>query len=175
MKTIQDLEANLVASSKAAVVAVAKRLEENPSLVDDLFMLAISNKQPLAWRAAWVFSHMADYKSPLLPPLLPQIIKALLRIENQSQRGCFLRVLTRTDFMVDEYGDLLDFCINILLKPSNHPSHKFYCLDMLEKYAIQVPDLKQELIMVVEESLQNFETEVLRRKGRRWLKKFRVV
>jgi hypothetical protein len=85
LKTIQEIEANLNVSSKAAVLRVAKALEENPSLAEDLFELAISNKQPLAWRAAWVFSHMADYKSPIIPIYLPRIISALIRIDHLGQ------------------------------------------------------------------------------------------
>ncbi len=171
MKTIQEIEANLNVSSKAAVLRVAKALEENPSLAEDLFELAISNKQPLAWRAAWVFSHMADYKSPIIPIYLPRIISALIRIDHLGQRGCFLRVVSRSEFRVDDYSNLLDFSIDTLLKPSSRVSHKFYCLDLLEKFVNQIPDLKGELIMVVEEGLPNFETDSLKCKGRSWLKK----
>lgn len=171
MKTIQEIEATLSVSSKRSIIAAAKALEDNPTLLKAVFELAISNRQPIAWRAAWIFSHMAEYKSPLLPALLPQIIKALQRLENHSQRGCFFRVVSFGEFKVEEYGELLDFCIDILLKPTDRPSHKFYCLDILEMFARQVPDLKSELVMVVEAALLNFETEVLRRKGTLWLKK----
>lgn len=171
LKTIQEIEANLNVSSKAAVVRVAKAIEDNPALAEELFNLAISDRQPLAWRAAWVFSHMADYKSPIITIYLPRIINALIHIDHYGQRGCFLRVVSRSMFRLDDYSNLLDFSIDTLLKPTFRVSHKFYCLDLLEKFAIQIPDLKGELIMVVEEGLPNFETNSLKRKGHSWLKK----
>lgn len=171
MKTIQDVEANLVFSSKIAIVKVAKAIEENPCLIEDLFQLAISDRQPLAWRAAWVFGYMADCKSPLLINYLPRIISALLHLKHHGQLGSFFRVVSRSDFKVEEYGDLLDFSIDTLLKPTIRASHKFYSLDVLEKFAIQVPELKRELVLIVEEALPNFETEALKRKGNLWLQR----
>ena len=171
MQTIIEIEAGLAVPSKMSVIAAAKAMEDNPALVEPIFNLAISDRQPLSWRAAWVFAHMTDYQSVLLPALLPRIVKALLCLKNHSQRGCFFKVVSRSDFKVEEYGELLDFCIDILLKPTDRPSHKFYCLDLLEKFAIQIPELKPELVMVVEEALPNFETDVLKRKGNKWLKR----
>ncbi|SDB93808.1 hypothetical protein [Williamwhitmania taraxaci] len=171
MKTIQDVESNLQVSSKKAVISVAQAVEANILLAEELFELAISNRQPLAWRAAWTFSYLADCNSPIFERYIPRIINALLHISHHGQRGCFYRMLSHSKFKAEEYSELLDFSIDILLKPTIRASHKFYCLDVLEKFAVQIPELRGELIMVVEAALPNFETETLKRKGNSWLSK----
>ena len=173
LKTIQDVEANLQVSSKKAVIRVAKAVEENLQLADELFELAISNRQPLAWRAAWTFSYLSDCNSPAIERYIPRVVNALLHITHHGQRGCFYRILSHSSFKVEEYSELLDFSIDILLKPTIRASHKFYCLDVLEKFAVQIPELRGELIMVVEAALPNFETETLKRKGYLWLQRMR--
>jgi len=169
--TIHEIEVALASPGKIPIIAAAEAMENNPTLVPLVFELAKGTRQPISWRAAWIFSYLADCESPLLSPMADDIIAAAIAIDHHSQRGCFLKVLSRWNYSVEEAGELLDFCIELLQKPTNRPSHKFYCLDILEKFANQLPELRPELIMVVTEALPNFETDVLRRKGKLWLRK----
>ncbi|HUX53100.1 MAG TPA: hypothetical protein VMV56_01665 [Williamwhitmania sp.] len=171
MTTIHEIALALATPGKIPIIAAAEAMENNPTLVPLVFELAKGTRQPISWRAAWIFSYLADCESPLLSPMVDDIIAAAISIDNHSQRGCFLKVLSRCNYSVEEAGKLLDFCIDLLQKPTNRPSHKFYCLDILEKFASQLPELRPELIMVVADALPNFETNVLRRKGKLWLRK----
>lgn len=171
MTPIREIEDALASPGKIPIIAAAEAMEKNPTLVSLVFELAKGTRQPISWRAAWIFSYLADCESPLLSPIIDDIIAAAIAIDHHSQRGCFLKVLSRCGYNVENAGELFDFCIDLLQKPTNRPSHKFYCLDILEKFANQLPELRPELIMVITDALPNFETDVLRRKGKLWLRK----
>jgi hypothetical protein len=116
----------------------------HPACFDEAIALALSNMQPLAWRAAWLLSDCMEANDPRLHGHLPAIIDAIPGMHDGHQRE-LMKILLRMELDEDHEGRLFDVCVSVWESPAKSPSVRYtafrHILGMAKKY----PELANEI------------------------------
>lgn len=75
--------------SKAHTRRIAGMVQQKPELLHQLWEIAMSTKEPVNWRAAWVIKGIWEEQPELIEPLLGNMRRALPKLK---KRRCKTRV-----------------------------------------------------------------------------------
>lgn len=120
-----------------------------------LLQLALCEKDPLAWRASWVLDGSDERKHGLARKHIPQIVQALPQLESKGSLRSLLRMLTRYNIPEDEQGLLIDLCFTYLVSEQFPVAVKAHAMLIIYNHVLLYPELKNELIAVIEDQEDN--------------------
>ncbi len=123
--------------------------------VKALLHLALHEKDPIAWRAAWVLDGSDELKSGLARKHISKIVKALPELESMGTLRSLLRMLTRYDIPENEQGLLIDLCFSYLVSELYPVAVKAHAMQIIYHHVLLYPELKNELIAVIEDQAEN--------------------
>jgi hypothetical protein len=141
-----SLEHILTNSYKAEMISY---LTAHPEDFDEAIKLAISNKQPYSWRAAWLLWSCMDYNDQRLQKYLKKIIDTLPTTSDNQLRELLL-ILQRMELKDDYSGKLLNICVNVWEKIGKQPSVRINAFKLIVKITKKHPDLKDEVIFLTQ-------------------------
>jgi len=118
-------------------------------LFEQLFYLIFSVDHRLAWRCCWIIDSASEDFPELLTDKLTEIIAALLTTSDGSLKRHFTRILCRYSIPENSLAGLVNRCFE-LLAPSEPVSVRVYAMQLLFNITLQLPDLRGELISVIE-------------------------
>ena len=140
------LEHILTHSYKADMISYIKL---HPEEFDELIKLAIADKKPYSWRAAWVLWGCMDINDQRLHAYVEEIIDRL-PISSDNQLRELLNVLQRMDVHEDYEGKLFDICIHIWEKKKKQASVRYNAFKLAVKIIKKHPDLSNEILLITE-------------------------
>ena len=120
-----------------------------------LLQLALQEKDPIAWRAAWVLDGSDELKPGLARKHISKIVKALSGLESKGTLRSLLRLLTRYDIPEEEQGLLIDLCFSYLVSAQYPVAVKAHAMQVIYHHVLLYPELKGELIAVIEDQAKN--------------------
>lgn len=120
------------------------------NLFNQLYKFIFSEEQKLAWRSCWILDTASEAYPDLFADKLPDLIKGLSTTKNSSLKRHFTRILSRYQIPEEHLGMVVNLSFD-LLKPSEPPAVRVNALQILFNIALQLPDLKGELIAVLEQ------------------------
>ncbi len=139
--TETPLEYTLTHTHKADMFAF---MQQHPDSYEEAFKLAISNKQPYAWRAAWLLWSCLSKNDKRVRKHIPKILKAIPEKADGHQRE-LVKILSLMDLNEDAQGTLFDICLNLWKSIEKKPSVRYIAFQYLAKTAQQHPDLVTEI------------------------------
>lgn len=165
-----DFESQLVDSSRIIAEMVAENVGDNPEHFKKLMELAFSGKEKISMRASRAAIFCIQKYQHLIEPYLDRIIQMLP--EDESVRKNFMKILAETPlkFNEEQLGILVDKSFEMLMNDKSSIANKAYSMELLYKISEIEPDLKIELIPVIEEQIPTGSSGV-KLIGRRLLKK----
>ena len=142
-----SLEWVLTNSQKAQMIAY---LKSHPEDFDEAIELAISDKQPYAWRAAWLLWSCMDKNDQRIQKNLKRIIGSISSKNDNQQRELFI-ILQKMEINMESEGFLFNHCVEIWEKIGKKPSVRFNAFKMIIKIVKNHPDLFQELALLTQD------------------------
>jgi len=132
-----------------ALAKLAKRdiegfMKQHSECFDHLMGFAISDDQPHAWRAAWIFASIMEPDDIRVQHFAGRIVGALSNKTDGHTRE-LLRVLLLMELTEEHAGIVFDFCVQIWQNPMKSPGLRMNALKMLVKIATSYPELLPEL------------------------------
>jgi hypothetical protein len=128
---------------------------KSDSHFNTLVQLALHEKDPLAWRACWVLDGSDEKRSGMAQKYIPQIIQALPGLQSKGTLRSLLRLLTRYEIPEDEQGLLIDLCFSYLVSEFYPVAIKAHAMQIIYHHVLIYPELKGELIAVIEDQSEN--------------------
>ena len=122
-------------------------------LFKQIFQLIFSGDKRLAWRSCWIIDTASEEVPDLLTDKLPEIIEGLLSTNNGSLKRHFTRILCRYQIPEEYLGRIVNRSFE-LLAPTELPAVRVFAMQLLFNIAQHLPDLKGELIFVIEGLLE---------------------
>jgi len=119
---------------------------------DQLFRLIFSDDKRVAWRSCWIIDTAAEECPDLLADKIPEIIEGLISTKNSSLKRHFTRILCRYQIPQPYLGAVVNKSFELLV-PSEAAAVRVFAMQLLFNISQELPDLKGELICVLE-SLQ---------------------
>ena len=109
----------------------------------ELIKLAIDDKQPYSWRAAWLLWSCIEENDEKLRDKVQTIIEVLPdRVYNQQRE--LLKILQMMEIDEDHEGLLFEQCVTLWKDVGNQASVRYNALKVLAKMAKKYPELTVE-------------------------------
>jgi hypothetical protein len=149
-----DLNALLVKGlGKKAVMDLAEKANVDPEFYLELLHVIENGEVTPAMKASWVLGNAARLDST---PAQRHGWKILGLLKTASIGGVqreLLKVLEVVKFKDNADGEFVDYCFDLMRRPGIDVGIRYYCLRILQRKVMQYPELKDELMLTLEEIL----------------------
>lgn len=132
--------------SKEEMISLMNR---QPDLFEEAVAMALSDKHPEAWRAAWLLNHCMSENDPRIRQHINTMLDVIGSKKDGHQRE-LLRILVQMKADEDIEGEIFDVCMTIWESIHKIPSVRALAFGVLYKMAHKHPELKNELDFLTE-------------------------
>ncbi|MEW6194219.1 MAG: hypothetical protein AB1521_03565 [Bacteroidota bacterium] len=140
------LEQILTNSYKAGMISY---IDAHPRDFEEAVKLAISDKQPYSWRAAWLLWSCMKKNDRRIQPYIKKIINTLTTKDDNHRRE-LLKILSLMELNGEHESFLFDVCMTIWEKINKKPSVRFTAFKIIVKIAKKHPDLSREIVFLMQ-------------------------
>jgi hypothetical protein len=141
----KNLEYVLMHCYKTEMIAY---LHAHPEDFEEALILAIGNKQPWSWRAAWLLWSCMKKDDPRIRGYIPAIIDAL-PAKADGHRRELLKILQEMELNDEQQGVLFNICADVWEKIAQSPSVRYQAFRFMVTMARQYPELVNEISLFV--------------------------
>jgi hypothetical protein len=142
-----SLEHKLLNSYKSEMISF---MNSHSEVFDEAVELAVSDKQPYSWRAAFVLWSVIGENDKRIQKHIKKIVNAVKEKTDGHQRE-LLKILLMMDLDERYEGLLFDICMNIWEQIDKSPSVRVNALKMIIKIANNHSELKQEISFLAQD------------------------
>lgn len=125
-------------------------LASHPYDFEEAVELALGDKQPYSWRAAWLLLSCIEVNDPRIQKHTGAIIGVLPHKEDGHQRE-LMKILQKMELNDEEESVLFDFCVSVWEKVHKSPSVRYHAFLMILNTARKYPDLFQEIRLLAQD------------------------
>lgn len=169
-----NLEDLFFDSSRKTIDIAVNTIFEKPDVFKEILDFALEDKPMFAMRAARAIQISATKYPELISPYMEDIIVEMDRFESDGLKRSFAKLISEIswDFNEDILGVLADACFKWVNDSKEKIALKAYSQDILYRISILYPDLKFELISVLERNYPHASVGIKTR-SRKMLKKLK--
>ena len=136
------------------------------ALFAEIYALMYCDHPRIAWHAAWVTDHVSEAEPKKLEAYVPEMIDHLPNLTSSSLKRHFTRMLLSQKIPERQLGRMID-TLYALLSPSEAVAVRANSLQLLHNIALNLPELKSELISVTESMLEEELTPGMKSKAKK--------
>jgi hypothetical protein len=125
-------------------------MHAHPEAYDEAAKLAVTDRQPFAWRAAWLLWSCISPNDRRIKKYINKFTAGIATARNNQKRE-LLKILLCVDLTEKQESKLFDQSIDIWKDIAKDPSIRLMAFKMLLKIAGKYPELKSELILLTDE------------------------
>ncbi len=140
------LEHILTNSHKSEMICY---LKSHTEYFEEAIRLAISDKQPYSWRAAWLLWSCMENNDRRIKGYIKKIINTITTHNDNQLRELFI-ILQKMELNDREEGILFNVCVEVWKKISKKPSVRFNAFKLIVKIAKKHPDLFNEAVFLTQ-------------------------
>jgi hypothetical protein len=141
------LEKTLTSCYKNEMISFMK---SHPDCFEEAVELAVSDKQPYSWRAAWLLWSVIEENDQRIKKYIKRIVNAAKTNSDSHQRE-LLKILLMMELDEKYEGVLFDICMGIWEQISNAPSVRVNALKLIVKIANKHTELKKEISFLAQD------------------------
>lgn len=141
------LKQKLMSSYKDEMISFMKA---HPEYFEEAVELAVSDKQPYSWRAAWLLWSVIEENDQRIKKFIKRIVNSAKTKSDSHQRE-LLKILLMIELDEKYEGVLFDICLGIWEQINKAPSVRVNALKLIVKIANKHPELKQEISFLAQD------------------------
>jgi hypothetical protein len=151
MKLLEQIDkANGLASYKA----IASRIDDDPTLFSELIHIFLTGGWRTNQRVATPLILCLKQFPHLIAPHLESLISNLRNpIMHDAVKRNTLRILQDVEIAADCQAEVTEICFDLLTNNKTPIAIKVFAMTVLGNIAMQLPELKNELVIVIEDLL----------------------
>ena len=119
-------------------------LKTHPECWEETIQLAVTNKQPYSWRAAWLLWSCIEKNDTRIQPHIQSLIEGLKDKKDGHQRE-LLKILIVMELSEEQETNLMDYCIRLWKDIQKTPSIRYTAFRFIHKIALKYPELSNEI------------------------------
>ena len=124
-------------------------LKTHPEDFEEAIKLALSDKPPYSWRAAWLLWSCMDKNDERIKKIIKDII-GILPTKNENQQRELFIILQQMELDEEHEGVLFNICVNVWETINLKPSVRYNAFKLILKIAKKHPDLSNELVFLTQ-------------------------
>jgi hypothetical protein len=121
----------------------------HPKSFEEAIKLAIADKQPYSWRAAWLLWNCMEKNDKRIRKYVKDIVNILPNRKDNQKRE-LLKILEQMEIKEEIEGLLFNHCVTIWAKIDKQPSVRFNAFKILVKIAQRHSELFQEVKLLTQ-------------------------
>jgi len=141
------LEYALLHSHKNEMISFMKA---HPEYFEEAIELAIQDKQPYSWRAAWVLWSCISKNDSRVQKHVNKLIESIDDKTDGHQRE-LLKILIEMDLNEEQEGYLYALCVSLWEEIEKKPSVRYTAFRFINNTAQKHPDLVNELLLLTQD------------------------
>lgn len=159
--------------SKANTLKITSYIGSNPDRFEELLKLFLADEYLTTQRAAMVISAYFDKNPDIFQPYVGKVIENLVEKKDihVAVKRNTVRCLQFCSIPMEYESALFDCCLSYLSDVSETVAVKAFSMTILYRICKMYPDLKQEVIPLIEDLLVYNEKAGLQNRGRKILQK----
>jgi len=119
-------------------------LNSHPEDFDEAIQLAVTDKQPYSWRAAWLLWSCMEVNDVRIRVYVKNIIDAIPSAKDGQKRE-LLNVLLKMELSEDDEGRVFSMCVDIWEQIHKRPSVRWKAFHLIVRMMQKYPDLIHEI------------------------------
>ena len=123
--------------------------------ITTLLDLVFNEKDPVAWRAAWILDGTDEMYPGTTRPFIPGIIKQLPSLRSTGSLRSLLRMLCRYEIPEEHQGILIDLCFKFMVSELYPVAVKVHAMQIIYNHVLIYPELAEELRTIIEDQMIN--------------------
>lgn len=157
-------------NSRDQTLAITKWVGDKPDRVAALVDLFLHDEYRVVQRAAWVLSYVAEKHPGLVQPHLEKMVNRMgdAGIPAAVKRNV-VRVLQFMPIPENLQGPVMDYCFRFLEDPKETIAVRAFSMTVLANLAQQYPEIKNEIILLIEDQLREGASPGIRSRGKKTL------
>lgn len=125
-------------------------LKSNPKAFEEAIKLAMTDKQPFAWRSAWLLWSCMEVNDKRIRKHIKSIIDSIETKKDGHQRE-LLKILSKMEIKKDYEGYLFDLCMDLWEQIDKDPSVRMTALKVMIKIANKHPQIANEIKFLLQD------------------------
>jgi hypothetical protein len=142
-----ELEQILISTYKDGMIAY---MESHPEAYEEAVQLAISDKQPFAWRAAWLLWSCMEMNDQRVQKYIKEIVTSV-KSKNDGHQRELLKILLLMDIDKKYEGILFNLCLDVWEEINKTPSVRMTAFKFIIKLVKKHPELSKEITFLLQE------------------------
>lgn len=134
---------------------VMNEIISEPANYKNLVDITLTSNNPKSWRAAWLMDKINDQAPDLIINYIPEIIEQLKVEKSDGKKRHLLKLISLKEIPDEYLGFLTDFCIAIFTSSKEPIAVRVHAMQILGNIAMKEPDLKPEIILIMEHEMEN--------------------
>lgn len=152
---------------------IVKEIGNNPEYFSVLIKIALYSKEHVSWRAAYMVDKVCENYPELILPYIEDIIQQIKVEKHAGKKRHFLRQISLNPIPETHFGFLVDYCLNATSSAKERPAVRVHAMQILYNISEKEPDLKPEILAVIEHEIEYHSTAGIRSRGSKLVKKLR--
>jgi hypothetical protein len=142
-----ELEQILTCYNKARMISY---MASHPEAFEEAIQLALADKKPYSWRAAWLLWSCMEENDPRIRRYVKRMVNALPD-KDDSQLRELLIILRKMELDEASEGKLFNTCLTVWEQVYKSPSVRFNAFRMIIKIIAKHPELARELTFLTQQ------------------------
>lgn len=134
---------------------VMNEIISEPANYKNLVDITLTSNNPKSWRAAWLMDKINDQAPDLIIDYIPVIIEKLKTETSDGKKRHLLKLISLKNIPDEYLGFLTDFCIDIFTSSKEPIAVRVHAMQILGNIAMKEPDLKTEIVLIMEHEMEN--------------------
>jgi hypothetical protein len=141
------LEHILASTYKDEMIAY---LNSHPEDYEEAIHLAMTDRKPYGWRAAWLLWSCITENDSRIRPYIKPLIKSLKTKGDGHQRE-LLKIFQVMELDEEDEGILFNTCVNLWSKINSQSSVRYTAFMLMGKMVGRYPELLQEVLLLTDD------------------------
>ncbi|WP_295124084.1 hypothetical protein [uncultured Chitinophaga sp.] len=157
--------------SREQTLKIAAWIGKDKKRFAALLQLFLHDEYRVVQRAAWTLRHVAEHHPPIITPHLDEIVERLGHdgIPVAVKRNV-MAVLQQIQIPEKLHGEVMNYCFDFLQDPQETIAVKAFCMTILGNLAQSYPEIKNEIVLVIEDLLEQGASAGIRSRAKKTLK-----
>jgi len=140
--------------SKPQMEKIARYVGKDPKRFAELVAVFLAGPYRVTQRASWPLSSCVEHNPSLIKPHLKKILSYLYKEdEHVAVRRNILRLLQYITIPRSLQGKTINLCFDFLNNPKEPIAVRVFAMTVLANLVKENPDLKNEIILIIEDQL----------------------
>jgi hypothetical protein len=153
-------------------LTLLKNLAEGKiDFLPELMDIALHGNNRQSWRATWIADKVNEQQPGVIEPWIAPMTEALKGLNHSGKKRQFLKLISLYPLSVENQSFLIDYCLHILDGTGEPPAVKAHAMQILYNISEIQPDLKEELLEIMEFLIEIQESPGIQARARKLAEK----